>query len=288
MDVLKLFIIGNGFVGKATQILKSNGVQIKTYDINPELCNPIGTKLEDCIDSDIIFISVPTPMSENGSCYLGIIEEVVNDLKKIINLNETLVVLRSTVTPNTCDNLNLYFMPEFLTETNYEEDFINNDNWIFGLKNKKDAEVQNKLFTEKIITLINTCYNNNKIKFNKLTFLKNKEAEMIKLFRNNFLAMKVGFCNEIYEYCNLKGINYNNIINIAAGDSRIGLSHTMVPGPDTKMGFGGTCFPKDISNTLYDMNNINMNSYILKACIERNDNVDRISKDWKDKGRSVI
>lgn len=286
--MIKLFIIGNGFVGKATQILKSNDIQIKTYDINPELCNPIGTKLEDCIDSDIIFISVPTPMSENGSCYLGIIEEVVNDLKKIINLDEKLVVLRSTVTPGTSDNLNLYFMPEFLTEKNYEEDFKNNDNWIFGLKNKENSHIQNKLFTEKMINLINSSYSNKKIKFNKLTFLKNKEAEMVKLFRNNFLAVKVSFCNEIYQYCNLKDINYNNIINIAAGDPRIGLSHTIVPGPDKKFGFGGTCFPKDISNTLYDMNNINMNSYILKACIERNDNVDRISKDWKDKGRSII
>lgn len=281
---MKIFIIGNGFVGKATSLLKCKDIEIITYDINPELCEPKHTKLEDCKNCDLIFISVPTPMNNDGSCCLKIIEDVVNKLEKIINLNETLVVLRSTVTPGTSNNLNLYFMPEFLTEKNYINDFINNDNWIFGLKNTdKDT-----LFKNKIKLLFDTAYNNNKIKHNKLTFLQNKEAEMIKLFRNNFLTVKVSFCNEIYEYCKMKDIDYNTIINIASSDTRIGTSHTTVPGHDGSFGFGGTCFPKDISNTLYDMKKIGMNSYILEATINRNDNVDRPNKNWKDKGRSVV
>jgi nucleotide sugar dehydrogenase len=281
---MKIFIIGNGFVGKATSLLKCKDIEIITYDINPELCEPKHTKLEDCKNCDLIFISVPTPMNNDGSCCLKIIDDVVNKLEKIINLNETLVVLRSTVTPGTSDNLNLYFMPEFLTEKNYINDFINNDNWIFGLKNTdKDT-----LFKNKIKLLFDTAYNNNKIKHNKLTFLQNKEAEMIKLFRNNFLTVKVSFCNEIYEYCKMKDIDYNTIINIASSDTRIGTSHTTVPGHDGSFGFGGTCFPKDISNTLYDMKKIGMNSYILEATINRNDNVDRPNKNWKDKGRSVV
>lgn len=281
---MKIFIIGNGFVGKATSLLKCKDIEIITYDINPELCEPKHTKLEDCKNCDLIFISVPTPMNNDGSCCLKIIDDVVNKLEKIINLNETLVVLRSTVTPGTSDNLNLYFMPEFLTEKNYINDFINNDNWIFGLKNTdKDT-----LFKNKIKLLFETAYNNNKIKHNKLTFLQNKEAEMIKLFRNNFLTVKVSFCNEIYEYCRMKDIDYNTIINIASCDTRIGTSHTTVPGHDGSFGFGGTCFPKDISNTLYDMKKIGMNSYILEATINRNDNVDRPNKNWKDKGRSVV
>tara|TARA_B110001469_G_scaffold127596_1_gene149168 strand:- start:3281 stop:4129 length:849 start_codon:yes stop_codon:yes gene_type:complete len=282
--MLKIFIIGNGFVGKATNILKSDKVNINIYDKNPDLCNPIETKLEDCIDSDIIFICVPTPMSEDGSCYLGIINSVVDDLKKYINFNEKIVILRSTVTPGTSDNLNLYFMPEFLTEKNFKQDFVNNKNWIFGLKNTS----QDTIFMEKIKQLIDISFSDQKIKFNNTTFLKNKEAEMVKLFRNNFLTVKVGFCNEIYNYCKLKGINYDNIIDIAASDSRIGLSHTMVPGQDGNFGFGGTCFPKDISNTLCDMKNNNMKSYILEACLERNNKVDRQTEDWKCKGRSVI
>lgn len=281
---MKIFIIGNGFVGKATSLLKCKDIEIITYDINPDLCEPKHTKLEDCKNCDLIFISVPTPMNNDGSCCLKIIDDVVNKLKKIINLNEKLVVLRSTVTPGTSNNLNLYFMPEFLTEKNYINDFINNDNWIFGLKNTdKDT-----LFKNKIKLLFDTAYNNNKIKHNKLTFLQNKEAEMIKLFRNNFLTVKVSFCNEIYEYCKMKGIEYNNIINIASSDTRIGTSHTTVPGHDGSLGFGGTCFPKDISNTLYDMKKIGMNSYILEATINRNNNIDRPNKNWKDKGRSVV
>ena len=117
---------------------------------------------------------------------------------------------------------------------------------------------------------------------------QNKEAEMIKLFRNNFLTVKVSFCNEIYEYCKMKDIDYNTIINIASSDTRIGTSHTTVPGHDGSFGFGGTCFPKDISNTLYDMKKIGMNSYILEATVNRNNNVDRPNKNWKDKGRSVV
>ena len=281
---MKIFIIGNGFVGKATSLLKCKDIEIITYDINPELCEPKHTKLEDCKNCDLIFISVPTPMNNDGSCCLKIIDDVVNKLEKIINLNERLVILRSTVTPGTSDNLNLYFMPEFLTEKNYINDFINNDNWIFGLKNTdKDT-----IFKNKIKLLFDTAYNNNKIKHNKITFLQNKEAEMIKLFRNNFLTVKVSFCNEIYEYCKMKDIDYNTIINIASSDTRIGTSHTTVPGHDGSFGFGGTCFPKDISNTLYDMKKIGMNSYILEATINRNDNVDRPNKNWKEKGRSVV
>ena len=101
---------------------------------------------------------------------------------------------------------------------------------------------------KKINELIKLSYNNKKINFNKITFVSTKEAEMIKTFRNSFLATKVSFCNEIYQFCISKGINYNNFIKIACNDKRLTHSHTLVPGPEGKFGFGGTCFPKDISS----------------------------------------
>ena len=68
-------------------------------------------------------------MNKDGSVYLNIVESVVNDLKNIDFNN--FVVIRSTVPPGTCDSLNVYFMPEFLTEKNYENDFINKNFFVF-------------------------------------------------------------------------------------------------------------------------------------------------------------
>jgi len=282
---MKIGIIGNGFVGKATNILENKDVELVVYDIDPKLCRPIGTTLEEICKTDILFISVPTPMNKDGSCHIGILESVVNNIKKYVDLNENLVVIRSTVPPNTCSKLNCYFMPEFLTEKNFENDFINNKDWIFGLKNTE----QDIVFKEKITDLINFSFNNKKINYNNIHFVTNEEAEMIKLFRNNFLSVKVSFCNEIEEFCSKSNINYENVRKLAVLDSRIGESHTKVPGHDGKRGYGGTCFPKDTNNLKFEMEKIKMESFIIKNTVIRNEEVDRSEKDWNSNvGRAVI
>ena len=282
---MKIGIIGNGFVGKATNQLKCKDVDILAYDINPDFCEPKGIQLNDLNNCDIIFISVPTPMSKDGSCHLNIVKKVLEDIK---NINyQGFIVLRSTVPVGTCDDLKCYFMPEFLTEKNYIHDFINNKDWIFGilgLNQEKD-----ELFKKTIQNLINLAIINDKIKYNSICFLSNKEAEMVKMFRNCYLATKVSFCNEIYEFCNKLHINYENIRGIAAKDDRILHTHTYVPGHDGRQGFGGTCFPKDTASLKYEMNKLGMKSYVIEAIIERNETVDRPEKDWAlDKGRAVI
>jgi len=284
---MRIGVIGNGFVGKATNILACEGVQCLSYDINPELCNPLGTTLEDVVlRTDIIFISVPTPMRSDGSCHLNILESVVSDINKIKKVNDLFVVIRSTVPPGTCDRLGCYFMPEFLTEKNYLEDFKNNKDWIYGLpSNGLGCED----FKETITLLINTACYFGKIKNCNIIFMKNKEAEMVKLFRNNFLAVKVGFCSEFYELCGKLGIEYDNVREVATLDDRVGKSHTLVPGPDGKVGFGGTCFPKDINNTLNIMKGVGMKSYVLDGVNRRNEEVDRKEKDWENNvGRTVV
>ena len=127
---MKIGIIGNGFVGKATKILKCNDIEMVCYDINPELCEPKNLTLNDMMDCEIIFVSVPTPMNKDGSVHLNIVKSVVNDLKSLNFKNS--IVIRSTVLPGTSDSLGVNFMPEFLTEKNYQQDFINNKLWIFG------------------------------------------------------------------------------------------------------------------------------------------------------------
>ena len=224
-------------------------------------------------------------MKESGECYTNIVESVIDDIKNFVDLNKKFVVLRSTVPPGTSNRLNCYFMPEFLTEKNYEYDFINNKEWIFGIKNNK----QDNEFKKIISNLINNSYNSKKINYKKITFIPNSDAEMVKLFRNNFLALKVSFCNEIYEFCQKKDINYENVRKYGAIDSRIGSSHTGVPGHDGKFGFGGTCFPKDTNSLNYEMKKANMKSFIISAAIERNNTHDRKEQDWNNnKGRAVV
>jgi UDPglucose 6-dehydrogenase len=282
---MKIGIIGNGFVGKATNILRNNDVDIIMYDINPDLCSPIGTTLKNVCDCDIVFISVPTPMNKDGSCHLDILDNVIEGISKIVDLNEKLIVIRSTVPPGTSDRLNCFFMPEFLTEKNFEYDFINNKNWIFGLKNN----FQDIIFKEKINDLLNFSFIHKKINYNNIHFVTNSEAEMIKLFRNNFLATKISFCNEIQEFCSKKNINYNNVRELAVLDNRIGESHSKVPGHDGLNGYGGTCFPKDTHNLSNEMKKIGMKSYIIDGIIDRNEIIDRPNKDWEaNKGRSCI
>ena len=279
---MNIGIIGNGFVGNATKQLECKDITIKIFDINPDLCYPKNIKLKDLLDCEIIFISVPTPMNTDGSCYLNIINNVLENLREIKFNNY--IVLRSTVPVGTSDNLKVNFMPEFLTEKNYINDFINNKEWIFGMLDSTDNNFKNR-----IIQLFNLAFKNKRIKYMNLYFLTNKEAEMVKMFRNCYLSTKVSFCNEIYQFCNLKGINYENVRTLATKDERIKESHTKVPGHDGKLGFGGTCFPKDTSSLRYEMEKSGMKPYILNAIIERNETVDRKEKDWEeDKGRAVI
>jgi UDPglucose 6-dehydrogenase len=282
---MKIGIIGNGFVGKATNQLKCKDIDILAYDINPEFCNPKGLLLNEMNECEIIFVSVPTPMNKDGSCHLGIVKSVLNDLKNISYGG--FIVLRSTVPVGTSDELKCYFMPEFLTEKNYVEDFIHNKDWIFG-KLGVDEEIDFK-FEQKIRELFNLAIENDRIKHDSFHFLTNKEAEMVKMFRNCFLSTKVSFCNEIYEFCEKKNINYENMRKVAANDYRVLHSHTYVPGHDGRKGFGGTCFPKDTSSLKYEMTKVGMKPYIMEAITERNEKVDRPEKEWlSDKGRTIV
>lgn len=283
--MMNIGIIGNGFVGKATQLINNHHINMMIYDILSDKCNPPGLKLSDLKECDLIFIALPTPMDTNGSCHIEIIFNVVSKLNSIIDPFKTNIVIRSTVPPGTSRKLNAYFMPEFLTEKNWEQDFINCNEWIFGLKDtSSDFEFKNK-----IINLFTYAYKENKIKSLNLNFVTLEEAELAKYARNCFLATKVSFFNEIAEFSREKNINYDNVQKLVAMDPRIGISHTNVPGSDGKFGYGGTCFPKDTNALVYEMNKIGMKSYILKSVVDRNENVDRPEKDWNQfTGRAVV
>jgi UDPglucose 6-dehydrogenase len=279
----KIGIIGNGFVGKATLTLQCDDIDVLCYDINPDLCIPKGTTMHDLLGCDAIFVSVPTPINSAGKTSMKYVDNVITQLREF--KYGGFIVIRSTVPVGTSDGYKCCFMPEFLTEKNAINDFINNPNWIFGHPDD-DNKVE---FIDLMTNLINSAHAHKKLTFNRTTFMHNKEAEMVKYFRNTFLATKISFCNEIHTFCNKKGIDYNRMVEVAADDARISKSHTSVPGHDGCFGFGGTCFPKDISSLRVQMEESNAQHCLIDAVIHRNDNIDRVEKDWMhDVGRAFV
>ena len=277
---MKVGVVGNGFVGHAMTLLRPH-VEVLVWDIVPEKRDPKKLTLESFVrESEIIFVAVPTPMNSNGSCNVDIVESVVKEIKKVDE--SKYIVLRSTTPPGTCDNLGVAFMPEFLTEKNWAEDFKNCDQWILGSTDP--------FLYEKTKRMFELAYNNGDGSvINKVVIqCKPTEAEMIKYVKNCFLSVKVSFFNEIHSVCEKIGVDYENVRCIATQDKRIGSGHTKVPGHDGHKGFGGTCFPKDTNALANFMKSVDVNSYILDATIERNEKVDRPEKDWEQlKGRAV-
>lgn len=265
-------IIGNGFVGEAMAFAFSPTNEIMIYDIDPLKTTNTKEEVHDC---DYVFVSVPTPMSLGGKQDLSFIEEVFKYAK-----TKPIYIIKSTVLPGTTEKLNkkypnlkIIFSPEFLTERTAKLDMLTQSRIILGgdIKNTKKVE---KLFRKRFMN-------------RNIIHTDSKTAEFVKYMNNTFFATKVSLMNEFYRLSKIIGVNWEDAIYGFASDGRIGDSHLHVPGPDGKLGFGGTCFPKDI-NALIDIakeNNVNMN--ILEAAWKTNLEV-REEYDWeKMKGRAV-
>ena len=292
VDKFKIGVVGNGYVGKATQLFACEDIECVVYDKDPDKCEPLGTTPKDLKGCDFVFVCVPTPMKPNGSCDLSIVKSALKDLTKA-GIRKNKIVLRSTVPVGTSEKLKVNFMPEFLTEKNWESDFYNNNLWIFGLDSlnnvKQDGEILNFPPTlNKFRELLECARSHDKIKDTAVNFVSTKNAELIKYGRNSFLAVKVSFFNELQEFCINNDLNFKNVRQLVCADPRIGDSHSYVPGPDKKRGFGGTCFPKDVASMLTQMRKSKVQTMVLKATQKRNEKIDRPEQDWKeDKGRAV-
>ncbi len=276
---MKVGIIGLGFVGKALQ----NGLtdQVEVLGIDPK----IGTEVIDLVSfqPNFIFICVPTPMNNDFSQDLKILNDV---LKKISSYELSCpLILKSTVLPEHLIEIeksfpNIIFNPEFLREKHAEEDFIKSDMIIFGGNNDYSRKVSD--FFKKY-TLCE-CEDH--------TFTDLISASLIKYSINSFLATKVIFFNELYRVFELSGTtkSWSSFIKIINEDSRIGSSHMDVPGHDGRFGFGGACFPKDsnalvtyakskgidmhLLNTAININNIIRAQYNAPTTREIEQNID--------------
>ena len=278
---MKIGVVGNGFVGHAMTLLRPY-IDVLVWDINQDKREPKTLDISTFVkESEIIFVAVPTPMNKDGSANLSIVRSVCEEIQSIDK--DKHIVLRSTVPAGTSDDLGVNFMPEFLTEKNWEADFRNCSQWILGTH---DDELYKKV---KTMFFDAHVYGFGSVVNHKVIRTTPGEAEMIKYLKNVFLSVKVGFFNELESICTKAGLNYEIIRGIATQDERIGDGHTMVPGPDGKRGYGGTCFPKD-THALAAYGKMNgVDTPIIDAVISRNETIDRPEHDWKsDKGRAVI
>jgi nucleotide sugar dehydrogenase len=292
MNKFRIGIIGNGYVGRATGLLACEDVECLVYDKDPQKCEPEGTRLKDLKGSDFVFVCVPTPMKPNGSCDLSIVKAAVKDLTRV-GIRKNKIVIRSTVPVGTCEKLKVNFMPEFLTERNWQSDFRDNTTWIFGCDNLSQVSQEGKVLNFpstvcKLRELLKFSQDSGRIKHDAVTFVSTKNAELVKYARNSFLAVKVSFFNEVQEFCVNNNLDFKQVRRLVCVDPRIGDSHSQVPGPDRKRGYGGTCFPKDVASLLNQMKRSKVQTMVIKASQNRNEKVDRREKDWaSDKGRAV-
>ena len=274
-------IIGQGFVGNAVYQKFKNYYDVLTYDLDKSKCN---STWEDLVSkSDTIFLCLPTPMNEDGSCHTDILEKELVNIDLLADNQEVkkTIVVKSTISPGTTskwndlyESLDIIFNPEFLTEANAVDDFNNQNRIILGgprPATTKLRQIYSKVFPQAHIIKTDSAH-----------------AEMVKYLTNAFLATKVSFANEIYQICGKLNVDYDKVVEYATLDNRLGKSHWQVPGPDGDFGFGGHCLPKDLSSLIHLAMSLNTETNVLNAVEETNDIV-RKNRDWEQmKGRAVV
>lgn len=250
-------IVGKGFVGGAMYENFKEVFNVLVWDTDETKRN-VATFDDFVNDSDIIFVCVPTPMKDDGSCDTHIVSSVIGDIARVDR--RKYVVIKSTVTPGTTEqlasdlNMTIGFNPEFLTEANAHNDFRFQPLIIIGADDSGIATVMTQLYSEFNSKVENPAY---------VIRRTTKEAEMFKYLANCFLATKVIFANEFKNLCDKTDVDYNRIAEIAVLDKRLGKTHWKVPGPDGKHGFGGSCFPKDTSALLRHAEELGVSLWLL-------------------------
>ena len=285
----KIGIIGRGFVGSAVEFGFSPNTgcdaEMRVYDKEPS--KSLHSLEETVNESDIIFLSVPTPSNKDGSMNLDIVRQVLQDISDVNQNPHNIILLRSTVTPGTTrklqeqfGNIRIVFNPEFLTERSAKFDFINQSRFILGCGDS-DLEMYQ---TEEVADLFRDRFGES-ISIIQTNF---ETAELIKYMNNCFFATKISFLNEMYQLAEKSGVDWEMALDGFVRDGRVGHSHMNIPGPDGKFGFGGSCFPKDVQAIINYGESLDLNMNTLKGVWNTNLEV-RPDKDWENlKGRAVV
>ncbi|MCF8381287.1 MAG: UDP-glucose/GDP-mannose dehydrogenase family protein [Bacteroidales bacterium] len=290
---MKVAIVGTGYVGLVTgACLAETGATVNCIDIDSQKIDnlkrgilPIyepgleplvkrnvemgrlffDTNLKKVVnESDLIFIAVGTPPDEDGSADLKYVTQVASEIGKHLN-HYTVVVTKSTVPVGTSGRVrraiknelnerNLDFQfdvvsnPEFLKEGNAVDDFMKPDRIVVGADSEQAEKVLSRLYKPFVL-------NNHPLIFMDIT-----SAEMTKYAANAMLATKISFINDIANLCEIVGADINSVRKGIGSDSRIG-NMFLYPG----IGYGGSCFPKDVKALIKTGKDFNYNLQILQA-----------------------
>lgn len=215
-------------------------------------------------DAKVIFLALPTPPGEDGSADLSYILKVADELGPLLE-TYTVIVDKSTVPVGTADlvrqriarhakvEFDVVSNPEFLREGVAVEDFMKPDRVVLGTTSPKAKQIMEVL------------YNPFVRQGNPLIFMDERSAELTKYAANSFLATKISFMNEIANLCEVLGADVDSVRRGMGTDNRIG-KRFLFPG----IGYGGSCFPKDVKALARSSADANYDFKILNAVMEVN------------------
>ena len=292
---MNIAVVGTGYVGLVTgTCFAETGNQVVCIDIDEEKVNQMRngivpiyepgletifskntqsgnltftTSLEEGVkDAEIIFLALPTPPGDDGSAdlsyVLGVAKDlstIITDYKVIINKSTVPVGTAERVTAVLSENLNADLFdvvsnPEFLREGHAVKDFLHPDRVVIGTSSEKAKSILEKLY-EPFLS-----------ETSPLLIMDERSSEMTKYAANSYLATRISFMNEIANLCEKVGANVDNVRKGIGSDDRIG-PRFLFPG----IGFGGSCFPKDILALVKTANDHGYSFETLKTIIQINE-----------------
>lgn len=271
---MKIGIIGGGVVGHATARAFMEHAEVRVFDLIVERrTHEVG----DVIACDLIFICLPTPQKSNSiECDTSAIDGFFKWLMtKDSVYGSRNFVLRSTVPIGATRRLRDQFMlpnivhsPEFLTARCAVIDAQ------IPARNIVGYPAQSGRGLACITPLTQFLIKTYESRFPGVPVLRmsSDESEAVKLGLNSFFAIKLAYFNELRAVCDKIGLNWDSVRAGILSDGRVAHSHTQVPGPDGKRGFGGTCLPKDLANLITTVwkNNVEGGAKVMIAALERN------------------
>ncbi|MBX2931809.1 MAG: UDP-glucose/GDP-mannose dehydrogenase family protein [Chitinophagaceae bacterium] len=216
-------------------------------------------------DAAIVFLALPTPPGEDGSADLKYVLGVAKDLGKIIT-DYKVIVDKSTVPVGTAEKVHAAIAenakvafdvvsnPEFLREGVAVDDFMKPDRVVIGTSSERAKKLMGDLYAPYVR------------QGNPIIFMDEKSAELTKYAANSFLATKISFMNEIAQLCERLGADVDMVRRGIGSDDRIG-KRFLFPG----IGYGGSCFPKDVQALIKSSEEVKYNFQILKAVEEVNE-----------------
>jgi len=267
-------IIGCGFVGSAILNGFKYYTEVKVYDKFKENLD----SLEDVVSQNVLFVCVPTPEGEDGSCDTGIVREAlleVNNIQSVLSdIPRKPVIIKSTLPVGFCEklqaecsNLEIIFSPEFLTQRMADMDFATQRRVILGHAPKRAV-------SQSILSLFRNVFLGVQIMMCPWDV-----AVMVKYGLNTFFSSKISFFNELSQICAAVDVDFQDVVKLMRNDGRIHRHGMDVPGHDGKPGYGGACFPKDIAALIAMAKAAGVDPKILEIVVEKNNEIRKERKE---------